>query len=467
MSSNAMLRKLAYEPPEIGELTLETASASAVREIPPRPTTAIDGYAYADLARTYGTPLYLISERTLREKFRKTLRTFSEQYDKTVISYSYKTNFLSAVCAIFHEEGALAEVVSGFEYSIARDLGVPGHNIIFNGPYKTNAELLTAFTEGARVNLDSFSELERVLALAKTLNRTLEVGLRVNTYLNYPPWEKFGFNLESGQALEACKRIQESTVLQLRGLHLHAGTFITDPDIYIQGCERLIHLALKAEAEFDASIAYLDMGGGYASENTLHASFLRGEATVPVLADYAKALGVPMRRFSSYFKTKPTLFVEPGRIIVDDGMDLLAKVVATKKFEYGTKAVILDAGVNILPTAYWYKHDIQVLTDEIRPQEKVDVLGGLCMNIDVIRRDARLPALRENDLLVIKRVGAYNFTQSMQFIYLRPAVVLIGPKGPVVVRAAETPKEMRGLELLPEHLINDHTKQSKLVTGWT
>ena len=108
------------------------------------------------LIEAHGSPLYLLSEKKLREKYREFKRNFTQDGIKTIIGYSYKTNYLPAVCSILKEEGAYAEVVSDMEYKLARSLDVPGAEIIFNGCYKTKSELSKAVSEGALINIDNF-----------------------------------------------------------------------------------------------------------------------------------------------------------------------------------------------------------------------------------------------------------------------------------------------------------------------
>jgi diaminopimelate decarboxylase len=454
-----------YEPPEVTPIKLAKAALQPTLRIRGRDRETIDGHSIRDLVARFGCPLYVLSEQTLRDTARRFLQAFREHYPDTHLAYSYKTNYLSAVCAIMHEEGALAEVVSGFEYEIARDLGVPGERIVFNGPVKSDAELTRAVEDGARVNIDSFSELDRLARLAASWQRPVDVGIRVNMKLNYPPWDKFGFNLESGQAYEAARRIANDPWLELRGLHMHAGTFITDTSLYERVIEALIELGLRVEAELGARIESLDTGGGYASVNTLHTQLMRGEATSPTFAQYAAAIAGPLSRRVSQFKSPPRLLLEPGRAVVEPCMSLVASVAGVKTFAAGGRGVILDVGVNVLPTAYWYQHDMEVISDEARPMEVYNVLGGLCMNIDVLRMNARLPAMRVGDLVLIRNVGAYNISQSMQFIFPRPPVVLLRDGEAAVVRRRETGADIRRLEQIPEHLRTESMAGSILLRG--
>ncbi len=456
-------KRASYEAPEFKLVPVKAWSSEALQTRSGHADEMIDGVSLNRIADQYGTPVFIISEATLRDRFRKMHHAFFRIYDNVQLSWSYKTNYLSAICSIFRSEGAFAEVVSGFEYSIARDLGVPGSDIIFNGPMKTDEELIRAFGDGAHVHADSFEELEQMKHVARTLGRRLDIGIRVNTQLNFPPWSKFGFSFEDGQAREAILTAEKDGLLRVVGLHLHAGTYILEPEIYTTAVNKVLQLALAMESEGSFTLQYLDLGGGYASPNTLHAQFLRGEATCPTFEQYAEAVCLPLVKNLSRLKLRPKLFIEPGRSIVDEGVSMITKVVSSKHLPDGTRAIIVDAGVHILPTAYWYKHEMIALKEGPSGVETINVLGGLCMNIDVLCTDVRLPTLKRNDRILVKCTGAYNFSQSMQFIYMRPNYVLIADGQVHCVREKEDWNYVRIPERLPKHLISAESRGSFLV----
>jgi len=156
----------------------------------------IDGVLISDLVAEYGSPLFIFSERTIREKYREAKRVFSSRYPDVRFGWSYKTNYLDAICAIFHQEGALAEVVSEFEYAKARRLGVAGPDIFYNGPYKPDESLALAAKEGASIHIDNFNELEALGRLAEAQKIKARAALRLNLDAGiYPSWDRFGFNL--------------------------------------------------------------------------------------------------------------------------------------------------------------------------------------------------------------------------------------------------------------------------------
>ncbi len=243
---------------------------------------AIDGVGIADLVKKHGSPLFVISETRLRETARRVQRAFTSRYPKVKLAWSYKTNYLGAVCRILHQEGFDAEVVSGFEYQKARTLGVPGSHIFFNGPYKTLDDLERAVREGARIHIDHFDELYALEEVARTLpiKTKLPVSIRLNFDTGFTPqWTRFGFNLENGQAMEAARRLAASPSLRLAGLHNHLGTFISDTRAYSTQDRVLADFMGIVEAATDCMIDTLDLGGGMASRNSLQGTYLTQVAT--------------------------------------------------------------------------------------------------------------------------------------------------------------------------------------------
>jgi diaminopimelate decarboxylase len=402
----------------------------------------------------HGSPLFVISEKQLRENARALLRAFRTRYPRVRYGWSYKTNYLNAVCAILHQEGAWAEVVSNFEYEKARALGVPGSRIIFNGPYKQPEILERAVKEGALIHVDNLDELFQLEAIAARTGRRVPIALRLNFNTGYTePWSRFGFNIETGNAADAVHRIATSSALELTGLHSHIGTFILDPRAYSSQVKVMCEFMDFAEAQTGTPIDYLDIGGGFASRNALHGVYLPPEQVVPTIDQYAAAITEALMGAVRNRKQWPWLILETGRAVVDDAESLVATVVGSKRLPDGRRALILDAGVNVLFTAYWYHHACQPVRPIGGALEETVLYGPLCMNIDVMRHSVWLPPLRNGEQVVFSPVGAYNNTQWQEFIQYRPAIVMVGEGGKVsVVRRRDTLETMLAAEQLPSSL---------------
>jgi diaminopimelate decarboxylase len=415
--------------------------------------TDIEGISVATLAKTYGSPLFVFAERAIREKYRELTAVFARHYPRVQHAWSYKTNYLKAVCAAFHRCGSWAEVVSAMEYEMALGNGIDPAHIIFNGPCKPYGALRRALANGSMVNIDSMDELYDAERIADETDAPVSIGVRVNMALGgTTAWDRFGFNLENGSAHQAVKRAVAGGKVRIAGIHAHIGTFILEPAIYGQQVEKLATFCHALRDEFGIRIDYLDTGGGFASRNRLKGTYLSTADLTPSFEAYAEAMcGRLLNAFSA--SELPLLILESGRAMIDGAGSLIASVAATKRLSNGMRGVILDAGVNLLFTAFWYDHDIFPTVDRGYPLVDHVLFGPLCMQIDVIREQIKLPHLERGDRVVVKPVGAYNNTQWLQFINLRPNVVMIGETGEIaVIREAEDLGDLQAGERVPSWL---------------
>jgi diaminopimelate decarboxylase len=419
-----------------------------------RPLTHIDGVSIEQLVAEHGSPLFVFSQRTLISRYRELRDALSRRYPKVRLAWSYKTNYLEAICRTLHREGAWAEVVSPFEYDKAIRSGVPAEHIHFNGPYKPDDALVKAIEGGSTLHIDNFDEIVRIERVAEKLRLKARVAVRVNMAIDgLQAWSRFGLNLESGQAREAAARIVASARLELVGLHSHIGTFILDPTAYTSAASKLARLANELKAAHGVMLQFIDLGGGFASPNTLKGQYLAGEQASPSFARYADAICDGLAELDYPAKDLPTLVLETGRALVDDSGYLVSTVQATKRMPDGHRALVVDAGVNVLFTSFWYKHEVVPAQEARGVPEQTVIFGPLCMNIDVMREATPLPPLSAGDRLVFRNVGAYNVTQWMQFITMRPAVVMVGEGGRVArIRRAETVDDIASYEGVPEWL---------------
>ncbi len=422
----------------------------------------LEGIAITDLIEKYGSPLFVTSEEKLRNNIRKLKRAFENRYPNVIHGWSYKTNYNGAVCNILHQEGSWAEVVSAFEYQKAKQLGIPGNRIIFNGPNKSKNILAVAIEDGAKIHVDNFDELRQIESLAEELDKQVSLTLRLNFDTGYTEaWSRFGFNIEAGQAMEAARFIFNSPRLRLTGLHSHIGTFVLDPRAYTAQITIMCQFMAEVESLSDSIIESLDIGGGFASKNALQGLYLPPDQIVPSFDQYAEAICTPLllatREREKRGLQRPTLILESGRAVIDDAQVLLSSVVSTRRLPDGRASAVMDAGVNLLFTAFWYNHQVQLTAPLHGLPEDTVLYGPLCMNIDIIRKSVLLPPLNLGDTVLIESVGAYNNTQWMQFIEYRPNVVLIhagGKQEVSVIRAAEDLGAMTAQEQLPSHLGN-------------
>lgn len=447
------MKKLQYERPLIQRLNTGLMNKFGMRT-EYAPVAYIDDVPVKKLIADYGSPLFVISEKTIRNTYREANRAFKTRYPKVQFAWSYKTNYINAVCNVFHQEGSWGEVVSGFEYQKAINNGVPGSKVIFNGPDKTNEDLRAAITNNSPIHIDHLDELYRLTELAEEMKIKPRVAIRVNMDTGiYPIWDRFGFNYENGQAWDAINKIILADKLDLIGLHAHIGTFMLSPSAYGIAAAKLSDLALGIKKKHKKNIQYIDMGGGFASKNTLKGSYLQGVDSNPNFDQFAEAICTGILNAGFAADELPLLILETGRALVDEAGFLLGTVISNKRLSDGRRATILDFGVNVMFTSFWYDHKISPAQEFSNYTEDCVLYGPLCMNIDVIRENITLPPLKKDDHVVVHNVGAYNMTQWMQFISLRPAVVMIDMENkPHLIRKRETLDSIESSEVKPEYL---------------
>lgn len=440
-----------YERPVI--VRHEAGLANKLARVPAlRPLEDVDGVPIETLVQAYGSPLFVFSERTLVDRVRAMRDAFTRRWPKVRIAWSYKTNYLDGVCKVFHREGSWAEVVSEMEYDKAVRNGVPEGHIHFNGPFKSEAALERALANGAMVHIDHYDELLRAERIAERLGTRPEVAIRLSVAAEgIPPWTRFGFHLESGQARDAVRRLLAGDRLELVGLHFHLGTFLLDPNAYREATAKVADFANELRKEHGLKLKFLDVGGGFASHNVLHAQYLPADQATPSFDRYAEAVVEGLSSLQCPPHELPTLVLETGRALVDDAGFLVSTVHATRRLPDGRRGVVLDAGVNVLFTSFWYRHDVVPTRSLNGIPEPTVLYGPLCMNIDVVRDALLLPPVVPGDRLVMRNVGAYNVTQWMQFITLRPAVVMVSRDGRHgLLRRAETLEALTDWEEVPE-----------------
>ncbi len=445
------MAKLKYERPLIKKMNAGMMNKYGA-QVENAPVTHIDGISVKSIIEKYGSPVFVLSEQKMRQNYRNAVRAFNTRYPKVQFAWSYKTHYNNAVCKVYHQEGSWAEVVSGFEYRKALGNGVPGSTIIFNGPDKHSDDLKLALENDSLIHIDHFEELYLLIEICAQLNKKARVAIRVNMDTGiYPMWDRFGFNYENGQAWQAINKIVASGTLQLVGLHSHIGTYMLSTAAYGIAASKLCDLAVNCKSQLNTIIKYLDLGGGFPSANTLKGAI--GLVQTPSVDEFAEAITTTILNYGFKSDELPLLILESGRVMIDDAGYLLGTVLANKKLSDGRKATIMDFGVNIMFTSFWFDHKISPAQEVSQFSEDTVLYGPLCMNIDIVRESVNLPLLNRGDHVVVHKVGAYNMTQWMQFIAMRPNIVLIDTNQAThIIRKAETLDYLEQLEVTPQHL---------------
>jgi diaminopimelate decarboxylase len=356
------------------------------------------------------------------------------------------------VCSILDREGAWAEVVSSLELRIAEMIGVDPQRIIFNGPAKTNDGLLKAMELGVRVlNVDSLSELKRVVTLVHDADLRVNVGFRFS-YPGRPPSEnKFGITAK--QILDGCRIISKEKRIHYTGLHTHIGTETTEIGKYEKAVDLLTDLASSIQRRYGLQTEIIDLGGGFAFREVAPYS-CKGRWSPPSFSEYASRICSKLKSASTGRLPQPlTLALEPGRALVGPTALLATKVIATKRVS-GIKWVITDAGLNLIPEAELNQYKIVPAVLRKGKPGRVNIAGPLCFHEDVIRYGVKMSPIKEGDILAILDVGAYSISLSWQFIKLRGGVCLLCDGKHEMVRRPETVEDVLKLDTIPSYLLN-------------
>ncbi len=249
------------------------------------------------LEEAYGDSFYILDLQRFRQNYHEFLKVFRSIYPKSNIAYSYKTNYTPKICQTVKNLGGYAEVVSGMEYTLARELGVPPQRIIFNGPCKREADLEEALLAGSTVNLDSFHEVELVESIARRApDHIITVGLRCNIELPLERISRFGFDVEGEEFPLAFETLSRLPNCRIAGLHCHIATRDKSAGSYELRTQKM--LALTADYFGENHPEFINIGGGFYGKMPpeLQEQFHQKKLTVPTYQQYATAIATEVRK---------------------------------------------------------------------------------------------------------------------------------------------------------------------------
>jgi diaminopimelate decarboxylase len=395
-----------------------------------------DGNSTKELAEKYDTPLYLISENRIRENYNHIYEAVSGTYKHSRIYYACKANTNLTVLKILESCGAFIDTVSPGEVFAALTTGFPSERILFTGTSVRDDELKFLADTNVTVNVDSQSQLERLLKIAVppiiSVRVNPEIGAGHHSHcITAGPESKFG--LWEEDVLKAYATAKKARVERF-GIHMHIGSGILEVEPYVLAVEKLLSIAKRVHEEVGVDFEFIDIGGGFGVP-------YKPEDKELNLSEFSsKVVALFKNKVKEYGLGKPFLCVEPGRFLVCDASILLTSV-NTVKTTPSKKFVGVDAGFNTLvrPTMYGSYHPILV-ANKLGQKEKetYDVVGPICESGDALAKDRMLPEIAEGDLLAVLNAGAYGFSMSSQYNSRpRAAEVMIRNGKPVLVRKRE------------------------------
>jgi diaminopimelate decarboxylase len=395
-----------------------------------------DGFSAEELAQKYDTPLYVISEKQIRENYNRLYNAIINKYKDVRIYYACKANTNLAVLKLLQSEGAYLDAVSPGDVFMGLSSGFTPDRILFTGVSVRNDELKFLSDVGVTVNIDSLSQLERLLKIAVPTTISVRVNPQVGDghhdhCVTAGPQVKFGLCEED--VLKAYMTAKKARVERF-GIHMHIGSGISKIDSYVLAVEKLLGIARRVHEELGITFEFIDIGGGFG------VPYHPNDKAFDLPEFVSKVISLFKSKVKEYKLGKPFLCIEPGRYIICDASILLTtvntiKITSTRKF------VGVDSGFNTLarPAIYGSYHHILVANKLNSKKTQVfDVVGPLCESGDILAKERELPPIVEGDILAILNAGAYGFSMSSQYNSRpRAAEVMIRQGKPVLVRDRE------------------------------
>jgi diaminopimelate decarboxylase len=417
----------------------------------------IGGCDVTELAAKYGTPLYVYDEELIRSKCRQFMQAFRETGFAFQVAYASKAFCTMAMCQLVEEEGLSLDVVSGGELYTALQAGFPAERIHFHGNNKSLEEI--TFALDAKIGcfvVDNFYELHLLEQLGRERHETISVMLRVTPGVEAHTHEyistgqvdsKFGFDVKSGQALEAIRQAHESGSLKLLGLHSHIGSQIFETDGFILAIKRLAELLEEAKRQSGFVARVLDVGGGFGIR------YVKGDTPLPPAA-YVRAITSAVREeFNARRIPLPEIWIEPGRSIVGDAGTTLYRIGSSKEIPDVRKYLAVDGGMsdNLRPALYQARYEAAIANKMNEPASEVVSIGGKCCETgDMLIWDIALPPASPGDILAVSSTGAYGYAMANNYNRIaRPAVVFVKDGKAELVVKRETWADLIKHDLLP------------------
>ena len=377
---------------------------------------SLHGIDLIDTCSEWKTPLLVFDGDRLRGNFVRFRQAFEKYYSRTIVCYSIKTNSNLAICSLLQHVGAHAEVCSELDLYATSKAGFNPKQVVLDGPFKPESLLRTAVNKKiSMINLECSTELERLNMIAGEFGQDQAVGLRVNHskpgFFKNDPSSRFGFSIEETYSI--LQRMAKYENLDIKGIMAHP---------YMGAAEMLMPFVKRVYEKLKIRFEFVNFGGGFHSGANI-------EQIAKSITDSIK---------QTLPQWEPTIVLEPGSFIANDAGIMLLRVVHVKEAG-GRKWVMVDGGVNVLPTPD--EKRIPKIANHMNstPNELVNVVGPIPSPGDYISTETRLPEVQEGDIIAVSNSGAYTLGYSSQFLYPRPyAIMVTREKGITKIREKES-----------------------------
>lgn len=403
------------------------------------------GMYASDIAKEFGTPVYITDEQKLRENYRSIYGAFSEEMN-TRINYACKANSSLAILKILEQEGSGIDAVSIGEIETCLKAGFTADRILYTGVNVSNEELKAISDLGVMINIDSESQLERLA----NIHPGAEISVRINPDVGSGHCDKVitgkkgtKFGIPVDRALNVYARAQDLG-FDIRGIHAHIGSGGNDLNPFLDEVEVLVSIT-NSLSEIGIELEFIDVGGGIGIPYKLNEEPMDIQELAIEVTDMIKMeTGVK------------TIIVEPGRYIVANTTLLLTKCVDVK--DLGSKKFVgVDAGMNTLlrPAMYDSYHHVAIVDKfEKACTARYDIVGPICETSDYLAHNRVLPNPEEGDILAIYDTGAYGFSMSSNY-NSRPLCreVLVNDGKAELIREVETIEDLWKHQRIPTRLL--------------
>ena len=394
----------------------------------------IGGCDTVELAKEYGTPLYVLDETTIRNTIRSYVSSFNKFYDGNGMPlYASKALSCKELCRIAKEENIGLDVVSGGEIYTALQAGFPMEKVHFHGNNKTEDEIRFALkSKVGKFVVDNLYELELLNKIAGEMNIKADISFRIKPGVDAHTHNfirtgqidsKFGFALETGEAFEAVKEALKLDNVCLKELHCHIGSQIFDIEPFVTAAEIMIDFMAKIKSELGAVISELNLGGGFGIMYT------SDDEPVPY-ENYMDKVSVAVKaKCAEHGLPVPFIYIEPGRSVVGEAGITLYTVGGNKEIPNVRTYVSIDGGMtdNIRYALYQSAYTVVNASKADKPADEVVTIAGKCCESgDLVQEHTKVADVQVGDILAVLSTGAYNYSMASNYNRIpRPAIVMV------------------------------------------
>ena len=424
----------------------------------------IGGCDAVDLAKNFGTPLYVFDEKYIRDMMRVYRDTIEKEYGGNgLVLYASKAFSCMAIYRIAAQENIGVDVVSGGELYTAIKAGFPAEKIYMHGNNKLLRELEFAVDAGVgTIVVDSYDEADMLDDIAKAKGVEQNVLIRINPGVEAHTHafvqtartdSKFGFSISDGTAEKMSAYILKKEHLNLKGYHCHIGSQIFEKQSFVLAAQKAMDFMAMIKSDLGFEADTLNIGGGFGIWYTDDDA----KISVDGYAAYLEALISAVKEKSSELGLKqPYLLIEPGRSIVGEAGITLYTVGAIKDIPGIKKYVAIDGGMFDNPRYALYQSKYTVLLANRANEactEKVTIAGKCCESGDLIAVDVPLPEARRGDIAAVLSTGAYNYSMASNYNrnFIPPAILVHGGKAEYIVKP-QTYDDLVRNDVVPDYL---------------